>query len=40
MADTENQVELLADLIDTALRQGADAADAIVFNASAVSISC
>ena len=40
MADTKNQLELLADLIDTALRQGADAADAIVFNASAVSISC
>ena len=29
-----------SDLIDSALKQGADAADAVVFDASSVSVSC
>ena len=40
MADTYDQLSLLSDLIDSALKQGADAADAVVFDASSVSVSC
>ena len=40
MADTYDQLSLLSDLIDSALKHGADAADAVVFDASSVSVSC
>ena len=39
MADTYDQLSLLSDLIDSALKQGADAADAVVSDASSVSVS-
>lgn len=40
MADRYDQLTLLSDLIDNAIKEGADAADAVVFDASSVSVSC
>ena len=40
MAETYDQLALLSDLIDNAIKEGADAADAVVFDASSVSVSC
>ena len=40
MAESYDQLSLLSNLMDDALKQGADAADAVVFNASSVSVSC
>ena len=40
MADTYDQLTLLSDLIDNAIKEGADAADAVVFDASSISVSC
>ena len=40
MSKTYDQLALLSDLIDDAIKEGADAADAVVFDASSVSVSC
>ena len=40
MAESYDQLSLLSNLMDDAIKQGADAADAVVFNASSVSVSC
>jgi PmbA protein len=40
MVQSYDQLTLLSNLIDDALIQGADAADAVVFDASSVSVSC
>ena len=40
MAEIYDQLTLLSDLIDDAIKEGADAADAVVFDASSVSVSC
>tara|TARA_R110002072_G_scaffold60051_30_gene152673 strand:- start:977 stop:2320 length:1344 start_codon:yes stop_codon:yes gene_type:complete len=40
MADADNQLNLLSDLLDAAKKAGADAADAVVYNAASLSVSC
>ena len=40
MAESYDQLTLLSDLIGSALAEGADAADAVVFDASSMSVSC
>lgn len=40
MADAYNQLNLLSDLLDAAKKAGADAADAVVYNAASLSVSC
>lgn len=40
MADANDQLTLLADLLDAAKKAGADAADAVVFNAASLSVAC
>jgi PmbA protein len=40
MADANNQLNLLADLLAAAKKAGADAADAVTYNAASLSVSC
>ena len=40
MADAYNQLNLLSDLLDAAKKAGAEAADAVVYNAASLSVSC
>ena len=40
MTDGYNQLNLLSDLLDAAKKAGADAADAVVYNAASLSVSC
>ncbi len=40
MADPYNQLTLLSDILDAAKKAGADAADAVVFNAASLSVAC
>lgn len=40
MSDEYDQLTLLSDLIEAAKKQGADAADAVVFDAASLSVSC
>ena len=40
MADAETQLNLLADLLAAAKKAGADAADAVTYNAASLSVSC
>ena len=40
MADAYNQLNLLSDLLAAAKKAGADAADAVVYNAASLSVSC
>ena len=40
MADLYNQLTLLSDILDAAKKAGADAADAVVFNAASLSVAC
>jgi PmbA protein len=40
MADSDNQLNLLSDLISAAKKAGADAADAVTYNAASISVSC
>lgn len=40
MADADYQLNLLSDLLDAAKKAGADAADAVVYNAASLSVSC
>ena len=40
MADPYNQLTLLSDILDAAKKAGADAADAVVYNAASLSVAC
>ena len=40
MADADTQLNLLADLLAAAKKAGADAADAVTYNAASLSVSC
>lgn len=40
MADANNQLNLLSDLLDAAKKAGADAADAVTYDAASLSVSC
>ncbi len=40
MSEEYNQLTLLSDLLDEAKKQGATSADAVIFNAAALSVSC